>query len=141
EELVATTTEPVVEKKAPKAQAVTKPSVHVVRRGENLTILASRYGVSVSDLKEWNDLASGKIMLGQKLQVSGTGKAVSDNTVVVAVAKKTTPQIKPKYHTVQRGDTLWTISQRYGLTIDKIKQANKIKGNSIKAGMKLLISG
>ncbi len=141
EELVATTTEPVVEKKAPKAQAVTKPSVHVVRRGETLTILASRYGVSVSDLKEWNDLASGKIMLGQKLQVSGTGKAVSDNTVVVAVAKKTTPQIKPKYHTVQRGDTLWTISQRYGLTIDKIKQANKIKGNSIKAGMKLLISG
>jgi membrane-bound lytic murein transglycosylase D len=144
EELVADAGEAVVEKaKAPKAQVAAKPSLHTVQRGENLTMLANRYGVTVSDLKEWNDLASGKIMLGQKLQVSNGTKVVAgkDNTVVVASVKKTAPQIKPRYHTVQRGDTLWTISQRYGLTIDKIKQANKMKSNDIKAGMKLLITG
>lgn len=46
-----------------------------------------------------------------------------------------------RYHTVQKGDTLWLISQKYGLTIDKLKKANQIKGNNLKPGQKLLIKG
>ena len=49
-------------------------------------------------------------------------------------------QIKSRYHTVQNGDTLWTISQRYGLRIDKLKKANRIRGNDIRPGQKLIIS-
>jgi membrane-bound lytic murein transglycosylase D len=47
---------------------------------------------------------------------------------------------RKRYHTVQKGDTLWIISQRYGLEIGQLKKRNKIRGNSIKPGQKLIIS-
>lgn len=131
------TEEPVeVKAKVTKPTVAVKSAVHVVRRGETLTAISQRYGVGVSDLKELNGLSSDNLSLGQKLKVSMAAKS---STLVAS--QKSIPAAKPRYHTVQRGDTLWTISQRYGLTIDKIKAANKIKGNSIKAGMKLLITG
>ena len=44
-------------------------------------------------------------------------------------------------YTVQPGDTLWDISKRMpGLTVEKIKSLNNLKGNSLKPGQKLIIS-
>ncbi len=62
---------------------------------------------------------------------------------VTAPAKSKTTGVSDKlrYHTVQKGDTLWLISQKYGLTIDKLKKVNQIKGNNLKPGQKLLIKG
>lgn len=142
DEPAAPVAEEKVAAKVTKPQVTAKPVVHVVRRGETLTGISQRYGVGISELKELNGLSSGKILLGQKLKVSTGGKSANTSTAVAsATPAKSSQTVKPVYHTVQRGDTLWTISQRYGLTIDKIKAANKIKGNNIKAGMKLLITG
>lgn len=47
---------------------------------------------------------------------------------------------RPRYHRVQSGDTLWNISQRYGgISIDKLKKMNRIKGNSVHPGQKLVV--
>jgi membrane-bound lytic murein transglycosylase D len=129
--------------KMTKPKAVAKAVTYVVRRGDNLTAIGHRYRVSVDELKEWNELENGSLQPGQKLLVSNPVKAVASKPgqAIAATSQKASSQIKPRYHTVQRGDTLWTISQRYGLTIDKIKHANKMKSNSIRAGMKLLITG
>lgn len=43
------------------------------------------------------------------------------------------------YHTVQQGDTLWNISQRYNTSVDAIKKLNKLTNNSIRLGMKLRV--
>ncbi|MBB5282561.1 membrane-bound lytic murein transglycosylase D [Rhabdobacter roseus] len=129
------------------ASATTTKSVnHLVKKGETLTVIARQYGVEISDLKEWNDMEDGRLLAGQKLviqkQVKGEVLAKSTDTKATAptVAAQPNYPIKARYHTVQQGDTLWTISQRYGLTVDKIKRNNNIRGNSIKAGMKLLIT-
>lgn len=126
-----------------KVAVAAKAVTHVVRRGDNLTAIGRQHRVTVDELKEWNDLESGNLQPGQKLVVSSPVKVVSakPGQAVAAASQKALPQIKPRYHMVQRGDTLWTISQRYGLTIDKIKHANKMKSNSLRAGMKLLITG
>ncbi len=124
--------------KPAKPQPTPKAATYIVRRGDNLTEISRRYSVSVDDMKGWNDLSSGKIMVGQKLKIINESPA-SISTAVAST--KRAPQLKPKYHTVQRGDTLWTISQRYGLSVDKIKAANRMKNSNIKAGMKLLITG
>lgn len=123
--------------KATKPQPASKAATYIVRRGDNLIEISRRYGVSVKDVKDWNDLSSGKILVGQKLKVINESPA-SISTAVASTRSKV--QVKPKYHTVQRGDTLWTISQRYGLSVDKIKAANRMKNSNIKAGMKLLIT-
>ncbi len=129
--------------KVTRQKVAVKATTYVVRRGDNLTTIGHRHRVTVDELKEWNDLGSGRLQPGQKLVVSGAMKIASSRSekAIAATSPKVVTQIKPRYHTVQRGDTLWTISQRYGLTIDKLKHSNNMKSNSIRAGMKLLISG
>ena len=143
EELVADASESEVQPevkpaKAYKPQPAPKAATYIVRRGDNLTEISRRYSVSINDMKDWNNLRSGKIMVGQKLKIVSNGPAALSTAVA---STKSKIQVKPKYHTVQRGDTLWTISQRYGLSVDKIKAANRMKNSNIKAGMKLLITG
>ncbi len=55
------------------APEIQKPTYHEVKPGDTLTRLASRYGVSIDDLKTWNKLEGEKILLGQKLKVSPPG--------------------------------------------------------------------
>ena len=66
-------------------------------------------------------------------------------TVVMRKSRKITHEVRrgetlSKYYRVQPGDTLWTISQRYGgISIDKLKKMNRIKGNNVRPGQKLLV--
>jgi membrane-bound lytic murein transglycosylase D len=112
--------------------------VYKVKRGDVLGSIAIRHGVTVSQLKKWNNLRSTNINVGQRLSIYPKGYSAS-------VAKKTTPSTKAlsmdgKTYTVQPGDTLWTISKKFdGLTIEKLKSLNKLDNNKIQPGQKLII--
>ncbi|MCE7041199.1 lytic transglycosylase domain-containing protein [Dyadobacter sp. CY312] len=126
----------------------TKRTSHTVRRGETLLSISKKYRVSVSQLKQWNRLRRSNIMRGQHLVIMKEVKEVVPSAAKIAVVAAAKPEkeyektrkLKMRYHTVQQGDTLWTISQRYGLPLDHLKKANKIRGNEIKPGQKLIIS-
>ncbi|KAA6440830.1 LysM peptidoglycan-binding domain-containing protein [Dyadobacter flavalbus] len=141
--------EPEVEGTEVQVRSKTKKSTHTVRRGENLLSISRRYRVSVSDLKRWNHLRRSSINRGQRLVILKEVKVketVSSERVSVASAhtEKVTAHkdrhTRKRYHTVQKGDTLWIISQRYGLEIGQLKKKNRIRGNAIKPGQKLIIS-
>ncbi len=114
-----------------------------VRSGDVLGSIAMRYKVRVTDIKKWNNLRTDRIHSGQRLVIwliPPTGSAIA--------SAKTQPSSQPrlllpdtKTYTVQPGDTLWDISKRMpGLTVEKIKSLNNLKGNSLKPGQKLIIS-
>ena len=122
---------------------------YVVKKGDNLGDIADRYGVELDDLKKWNQLRSPTIQPGDKLVFF---KEIAENrTEQLAeqesekVRKKAgviaqTKRFKSRYHHVQDGDTLWNIARRYdGLTIDRLKKMNNIRGNALKAGQKLIV--
>lgn len=112
--------------------------VYKVRSGDVLGSIAIRYGVSVANLKRWNNLRSSTIRIGQRLTIYSKH---SPRSSVVASAKTTPgPLPKSKTYTVQPGDSLWTISRKFeGLTIDKIKTLNKLNDNKIQPGQKLIL--
>lgn len=126
-----------------------KKSSHTVKGGETLESISRKYGVEIAELRKWNNIRRSMIRRGQKLVVyKEVTVNVPANTVLASAkseraekeeSRKSRP-IKMRYHTVQQGDTLWNISQRYGLPIDLLKKANKIRGNEIKPGMKLIVS-
>ena len=129
---------------------VSKKSSHTVRNGETLNSISKKFGVEIAELKKWNHLRKSNIRKGQKLIVCQDVKQVvrgEKKTRIASSGAVKEEQLKPKsnhakikYHTVQHGDTLWTISQRYGLPLNHLKKANGIRGNEIKPGQKLIIT-
>ena len=123
----------------------TQKIYYTVRSGDALGSIASKYHVTITDIKRWNKLSSNTIRIGQRLiiykKVSGTGATTTK--VTTSTASKTTsakPASTPNVYYVKPGDSLWTISQKYpGLSVDKIKQLNGLKNNSIKVGQKLIL--
>ncbi|MCC5928533.1 MAG: LysM peptidoglycan-binding domain-containing protein [Cyclobacteriaceae bacterium] len=112
--------------------------VHTVKSGDVLGSIAQNYSVNIADLREWNNLNGNIIRVGQKLNVWVTENQAS--------RLKPQPQVAPlivegkKIHIVQPGDTLWNISRQYdNLSIEKIKELNKLDNNNIKPGQKLII--
>jgi len=68
-------------------------------------------------------------------------KVFDDNGKVVYTPQKTQPKEETVIHTVVKGDTLWSISQKYSITVDDIKKKNGLKDNTIFVGQKLVIKG
>lgn len=108
---------------------------HRIRRGETLTQIASNYGVTTDQLKDWNDIAGNKIYVGRKLKIYTDGRTLSNNSRE-SVIKTTTNLYKYK---VKRGDTLSEIAERFGVSIAELKKWNGIKGNTLAAGKTLKI--
>lgn len=131
------------------SQVLSKKEFHVVSKGENLQLIARKYGVKIAELQDWNNLPNTKLKIGQNLLVSVKSNDKNAEVVNAApekeketkeVAVKSKGQEKLHYYTVQHGDTLWTISQRYGLNLNSLKKRNNIRGNAIKPGQKLIIT-
>lgn len=104
-----------------------------VRSGDVLGKIASRHGVTVTQIKSWNNLYSNLIKVGQNLTIY----SASTPTTIAEVKTNSSGQL---LYTVQPGDSLWIISKRHaGLTVDHIKRLNNLNSNNIKPGQKLII--
>ncbi|MDP4265828.1 MAG: LysM peptidoglycan-binding domain-containing protein [Bacteroidota bacterium] len=159
---------------------------HIVKKGETLCQIASKYGCTIYNLKEWNSGKSKNIMVGSVLYVSAPVKLKNKNTEKSLTATKSKAEktnsnaennlqtnkddssenvsddnsnsgnsqkkenskhnIKHEkkyvYHTVQKGDTLWSIANQYkSLSIEEIKKLNNISGPAdLKPGQKIKVA-
>ena len=94
---------------------------HTVRRGETLGGIARRYGVSLGALQAANPRVQPRRMrIGTRLVVPVGRSARTGRST--RIARATVPA--SGYHTVRRGDTLWIISQRYGLQVADLRSWN-----------------
>ncbi len=101
----------------------TKKTTHVVASGEVLGTIASKYGVRVSDLQNWNSLKGTTIRVGQKLSVRA------------AITTASTP----KTHKVASGESLWSIAQKHNVSVADLRSWNGLKNNTLRPGQKLNI--
>ena len=112
-----------------------------VRSGDFLGRIAERYGVGVSQIKQWNGLRSNNLRIGQRLTIyprnRGKISAPSKNTTAKTAQTQTFPA-DAKSHTVRSGDSLWTISRKYpGITVENLREWNGISGSKLQPGTKL----
>lgn len=119
---------------------------YIVQKGDNLGNIAKKFGATLDDLKQWNNLGSNAIALGSTLIVAKNEIAIVTNKATVASFKKkddyTTPAKKEAEYYVKKGDSLYSISKKYpGVTISDLKKWNNIKEEELKPGMKLKING
>ncbi len=111
----------------PKAASVSKGnsekvSVYVVQAGDNLSVIARKFGTTVAKIQSQNNMGKNtNIDVGQRLKVSGE------------------PEAETKVHTVKKGEGLWDIARQYKVTIEDIVKWNDLKDTKIKAGQRLKI--
>lgn len=110
--------------------------VHTVKKGETLSSIASKYHVTVSNLKKWNGLRSNTLKSGQRLTIYSSGGPMatsSSNSSAVGSSA-------PKYYTVKAGDTLASIAKRYHTTVSNLKKWNNLKSDKIRVKQRLRVS-
>jgi LysM repeat protein len=122
------------------APAFAQTTTHIVQRGENLFRIALRYGVTVNALAAANGLSStSTIYVGQRLIIPTGGSSDSPLPTPTSV-----PTSSPSsgVHIVQRGENLFRIALRYGLTTQALAAANGIANpNRVYVGQRLVIPG
>jgi len=99
---------------------------YTVKAGDSLYLIAQRYGITVASLKSANNLSSDYLIVGKVLIIpsgsSGTGTSSGSTT-----------------HKVCSGESLYLIAQKYGITVEALKQANQLSSNTIWVGQTLTI--
>jgi membrane-bound lytic murein transglycosylase D len=142
---------------------VTNTKKYKVKRGDNLSSIANKYGVTIADIKEWNDLkknsvASGKVLkikIAEKVaskvkrEIRTDNKATDSQNEALAANEKATKTEKetsvadtkaPEFYVVQKGDNLSNIAKKYAVSIDDLKKWNNLTNGNIALGFKLKLA-
>lgn len=131
-----------------------------VRKGDNLGSIAAKYDVSVSDIKEWNNLKKNAISSGKTLKIMTTERVVSKvrkeiksdkklvetKDVLASIDSKsdknsiTEDSKTPKYYVVQKGDNLGNIAKKYAVSVEDLKEWNNLSDVNVQLGFQLKIT-
>ena len=101
---------------------------YTIQSGDSVWAVANKYKISMEQFRQWNNIKNDFIYPGQKVIVkkgSNTQKAQSPQTG---------SQTSTKTYKVQSGDSVWGIADKFGITMDKLIQLNKIQNNFIYPG-------
>ena len=110
---------------------------HRIRNGESLSTIANRYGVSISQIKEWNNLKSNRLMRGKKLMIySGDAKRIAGSSKNINNTSSRITRYK-----VKRGDTIGEIAEKFGVSTAQLRNWNNLTSNKIIKGSILTVHG
>ena len=117
---------------------------HTLKQGESLSMLAEQYHTSVGDIMRLNGMhADTKLVYGSQIKIpsakaqTNTVKKVSSNPVANTKPAASSNEIT---HIVAKGETLYSISKKYNISIDQIKTWNNLTDEHVKLGTLLIIS-
>lgn len=105
-----------------KNEDIKESNIYTVKKGDSLWLIANKYGTTVDELKNANNLKSNTLSIGQ--------------TLIIPEKKENTNKIS---YVVKRGDSLWLIANKYDTTVEKIKSTNNLKSNTLSIGQVLVI--
>lgn len=127
--------------------------MHKVVAGESLASIAEQYGVTPAEIKASNNLRRNAVRVGQQLRISTSSPQAVMETTVAAVtgkskasaskkkskAKTQTKKSGPITHKLRNGESLSSLSKKYGVSIAEIKMANGMTNDKLRAGKTIKI--
>ncbi|WP_107038445.1 lytic transglycosylase domain-containing protein [Brumimicrobium mesophilum] len=116
-------------------------TVHSVRRGQSLGVIADQYGVKVREIMDWNNLRSTRLAIGQKLKIYGKGAAPKPQVQQASNSTSTkTPPSGAQMHTIKQGESLWAIANRTGISVEQLEKLNPgLNHRDLKVGQKIRV--
>lgn len=116
--------------------ALEKKKRHIVKASETLSQIAQQYDVTTSEIRGWNGLRNNRIYPGQRLTImlverkyiegeSSSSSSSSSRRSSGSSSTKTSSDSNYKYYTLRSGESLWTVSQKFGIPFATIQALNK----------------
>lgn len=104
-------------------EIINEGSVYVVEKGDTLYSIAKKFDTTVDKIKETNSIVNDILSIGMNLLIPSTGSTIS-NIVT---------------HTVELGDSLWSLSRKYNTTVNDLKQLNNLESDLLVIGQELQV--
>lgn len=125
---------------APKTTA-SRPAdgtVHEVAAKETMFSISKKYGVSIDEIRQWNNLSDNTLSIGQQLVI----KKRSAGTTATVSPVRTPPENTSRkgVHTVGAQETMFSISKQHGITVDQLKDWNNLEGSELRIGQTLYVT-
>ena len=141
---------PPVSKPFTPASANTKPNfkiIHTIQAAETIFRVSKTYGVSVDEIKAWNNLSINTVEIGQELVILQGGlkpattltQTLPPNKTYTAPLTQNNSTNNTQYHTLQAGETVFRLSKIYNVSVDNIVKWNNIKGFAVIVGQRLVV--
>lgn len=116
---------------------------YLVKPGDTLYGISKKLNVTISELKQWNEISGNEIELGQELIYFLQKKASDDANGLTAANSdplvNRSAGAQNEYYVVKSGDTLYEISLDHNMTVDEIKVLNNLSSNTLSVGQKLAV--
>ena len=149
---------------ATESQIVTKTKFYKIKRGDSLSEIANKFGVTLSELKKWNHIKGTYATRGKTLKIYSYDTVVvkpkeeKENAVAETKKEPVTEEVNPavaetkykeeqvvsfvnttKKHKVRKGDNLSSIADKYNVSVSDLKKWNNLKKNTVASGKVLKI--
>ena len=149
---------------ATESQIVTKTKFYKIKRGDSLSEIANKFGVTLSELKKWNHIKGTYATRGKTLKIYSYDNVVvkpkeeKENAVAETKKEPVTEEVNPavaetkykeeqvvsfvnttKKHKVRKGDNLSSIANKYNVSVSDLKKWNNLKKNTVASGKVLKI--
>lgn len=113
-------------------------TTHKVAAKETMFSIAQKYGISVDELKQWNNLTDNALSIGQELVVRKPAGAGSTIPVVKNTPLASTTSKKGEMHTVAAKETMFSIARQYNITVAQLRTWNPaIQNDELQVGQSI----
>jgi membrane-bound lytic murein transglycosylase D len=115
---------------------------YTVRRGDSLANIARRFHTTVSVVRELNELPKGRLTVGDDIRLPETAPELPEKVMLAAARADGHGRFRPHVQVVRRGDSLWTIARRNGMSVTRLAMLNGLHpGDTLRAGQRIRVSG
>jgi membrane-bound lytic murein transglycosylase D len=114
-------------------------TVYTVSSGDNMIAIAEKNNISVEDIKQWNNLSSTALQIGQELVVAQIVIEDKEAIPALTIAEEPVALTNIKY-TVAKGDNLTSISKKFGTAVNDLKSWNRLTSPAVAIGSTLIVA-
>lgn len=127
--------------------------IHVVEPGESLFAISRMYGVTISELQQWNQLQDSSIEIGRELVIYRSDAGPPEDSLSISEIEQMSDQERravasqqlqrrdesPDFYTVRSGDTLYQIARNHEMTVNELRQLNNLTGDGLRVGQRIMV--